>query len=249
MVKNFPTRRPKNCLPAEVLDRIRSGMNFTVYHGTPITPNYVFEEHMPFRNALISFARPDQYKLSLIHAKEIMIDNGAFSIWNKNKRAKNPKPTNWDGYFEWIDEIYADITEFILPDVIDGTEAENDHLLTECNLMNGIPVWHVNESFERLERLASDYPYIAFGSAGEYSTLGTQKWHDKVSKAMEIISDTDGYPQTRVHMLRCLDHRLFSLYPFYSGDSTNLARNHARDTPDKILGRLRDKDSLHKLRR
>ena len=32
------------------------------------------------------------------------------------------------------------------------------------------------------------------------------------------------------------------------GDSTNLARNHARDTPEKILGRLEDKDSLQKIR-
>lgn len=238
---------PKNCLSREVLDRIRSGKNFTVFHGTPVTPNSIFIDHLRFRNVLISYARPDQFKLAKVHAKEIMIDNGAFSIWNKNKRLKNPKPTTWDAYYEWIDEIYADITEFILPDVIDGSEAENDALLKDCSLMNGIPVWHVNESFERLERLASDYPYIAFGSAGEYGTLGTKKWHDKVGKAMRIISDTEGYPQVKVHMLRCLNHKIFGMYPFESGDSTNLARNHARDTPEKILNRLSDKDGLTRM--
>lgn len=234
---------PKNCLPGEVLKRIRSGKNFKVYHGTPITPNNVFEEHIPFRNALVSFARPDQFNLAKKYAKEIMIDNGAFSIWSKSKKAKNKAVTNWDCYFKWIEDIYPDITEFILPDVIDGSEAENDALLNECSLMNGIPVWHVNESFERLERLAADYPYIAFGSAGEFSVLGTKKWHEKVGRAMKILSDEDGYPNTRVHMLRCLNHKIFSKYPFYSGDSTNLARNHARDTPEKILERLENKDS------
>ena len=244
---DFPLTLPKNCLPREVLKRIRSDMNFMVYHGTPITPNSVFEEHMRFRNALVSFARTDQFKLSLVHAKEIMIDNGAFSIWTKNKRSKNPKKMNWDSYFSWIDNVYAEITDYIIPDVIDGSEAENDYLLTEDNLMTGIPVWHVNESFDRLERLASDYHYIAFGSAGEYGTLGTAKWHDKVGQAMKILSDDDGYPKIKVHMLRCLNHKIFSMYPFYSGDSTNLARNHARDTPEKILERLQDKDSLSKI--
>lgn len=237
-------RTPKNCLPRDVLDRIRSGKNFMVYHGTPITPNSVFEEHMRFRNVLVSFARPDQFKLSLEHAKEIMIDNGAFSIWTRNKRSSNPKKTNWDSYFKWIDEIYSDITEFILPDVIDGSEEENDHLLTECSLMNGMPVWHVNESYDRLERLAADYPYIAFGSAGEYGTLGTDKWNKKVSGAMKLLSDDDDVPVIKVHMLRCLNHKVFSNFAFYSGDSTNLARNHARDTPQKILSRLSDKDGL-----
>jgi len=235
---------PANCLSRDVLERIRHGKNFTVYHGTPITPNRVFEEHMRFRNVLVSFARPDQFELAKIHAKEIMIDNGAFSIWTQNKRRGKKKTISWDPYYAWIDEIYADITEFILPDVIDGSEEDNDALLTECNLMNGIPVWHVNESFARLERLASDYPYIAFGSAGEFSTLGTTAWNRRVSTAMRILSDDDGVPLTKVHMLRCLNHKIFSKYAFYSGDSTNLARNHSRDTPEKILERLSGKDGL-----
>ncbi len=239
---------PKNCLSRDVLERIRSGRNFTVYHGTPITPNDVFREHMHFRNALVSYARPDQFELAKVHAKEIMIDNGAFSIWMQSKKKGKVKATSWDGYYGWIDQIYADITEFILPDVIDGSEEDNDALLTECSLMNGIPVWHVNESFDRLERLAADYPYIAFGSAGEYGTLGTAKWNEKVDHAMSLLSDDDGIPLVKVHMLRCLNHKIFSRYAFYSGDSTNLARNHARDTPEKILDRLSIRDGM-KVRR
>ena len=175
-----------------------------------------------------------------------MIDNGAFSIWMQNKKRGKKKTISWDPYYTWIDSIYADITEFILPDVIDGSEEDNDALLTECNLMNGIPVWHVNESFERLGRLASDYPYIAFGSAGEFSTLGTEKWNKKVSTAMSLLSDKDGVPLVKVHMLRCLNHKIFGNFAFHSGDSTNLARNHSRDTPEKILARLSDKDGLER---
>ncbi len=43
----------------------------------------------------------------------------------------------------------------MIPDVIGSTEKENDDLLAEWpHGERGVPVWHLNESIGRLERLA-----------------------------------------------------------------------------------------------
>ena len=54
------------------------------------------------------------------------------------------------------------------PDVIDGDEASNDELLLAWpKELRGVPVWHLHESLERLQRLASEWPTVAFGSSGQ----------------------------------------------------------------------------------
>ena len=68
---------------------------------------------------------------------------------------------------------------------------------------------------------------------------------------MRIICNSDGIPQTKIHMLRCLNPKVFTKYPFYSGDSTNLARNHSRDGWQQILERIEkyNSPSFYKFRK
>lgn len=201
------------------------------YHGTPITPKEIFYKSMPNRNALISFAHPNDIDKAFANCNKVCLDNGAFSFWTKNKQV------NWEDYYRWV-EKYQKREFHIIPDVIDGTEKENDLLLDSNELTKGIPVWHVAETLERLKRLMERYDYIAFGSSGELSELGTYEWHKKMNEAMKIVCDEDGKPKIKIHMLRCLNPKIFTKYPFYSGDSTNLARNHARDGWKQILERI-----------
>ena len=208
------------------------------YHGTPITPMSVFKDAVSDKNVLISFAHSGDLNRALKYCNKICLDNGAFSFWTKGKTP------NWSNYYKWVEENYERIEFFIIPDVIDGTEEENDEFLRECyykytHLKNkAIPVWHIAESFDRLERLTNSYEYIAIGSSGEYSELGTEQWHKRMNDVMKITCDENGIPKVKIHMLRCLDAKIFTKYPFYSGDSTNLARNHARDGWRQILSRI-----------
>lgn len=214
------------------------------YHGTPVTPQSIFIESLTNKNALISFANPQDLEIAIKTCNKIILDNGAFSFWTKKKSV------NWAEYYQWVCKNYEKIDHFIIPDVIDGTEKENDdlivHFMKKVRFGYGfhhlykkaIPVWHIDESFERLKNLMQHFSYIAFGSSGKYAQLGTEKWHDRMNEAMKIVCNKEGKPQVKIHMLRCLNPKIFTKYPFYSGDSTNLARNHNRDGWQQILSRI-----------
>jgi len=189
------------------------------YHGTPITPIDIFLQAVTNKNVLVSWANPQDVNNAFANCNKVILDNGAFTFWKKKK------VIDWNDYYKWV-EKYNNREWFFIPDVIDGTEYENDELLKTNPYNDGVPVWHIAESLDRLERLANDYPMVAFGSSGEYSELGTPQWHKRMNEAMKVVCDSEGRPKVKIHMLRCLNPRIFTQYPFYSGDSTNLARNH-----------------------
>ncbi len=206
------------------------------YYGTPLTPMKVFNKVFVGRRCLIPFPRPDDLKRAVKICKGIIVDNGAFTLWRKGGKIE------WEEYYNFIDDIKEDIDFFFIPDVIDGTEQENDRLVQEYlykeyhtrDIMNGVPIWHINESLDRLERLMNDFDLIAIGSAGEYSEIASPSWERRMDKAMRVLCDEDGYPKVDIHMLRCLNPKVFTRFPFYSGDSTSLAQNHKRDSWQKI---------------
>ena len=210
------------------------------YHGTPCSPMSVFYEAFTNRNVLIPFPRPDDMKRAVQVADKIILDNGAFSIWRKGGTP------NWDEFYRWVDNHKANIEFFFIPDVIDGTEEENNNLVIDYFLRKqtkGVPIWHVNESLSRLDMLMIDFDYIAIGSAGDYAQLGTPRWYDKMHEAMGVLCDKHGKPEVKIHMLRCLDPDIFTKFPFHSGDSTNVAMNHNRKGWEPIMERIEAHDS------
>jgi hypothetical protein len=116
----------------------------------------------------------------------------------------------------------------VVPDVIDGTEADNDALLTEWPLGRffGAPVWHMHETLERLERMASDWPRLCIGSSG-----GLRHSWEALHGGTESPAGhgrglrRPGRPGVRLHGLRMLNPEVFSRLPFASADSTNIGRN------------------------
>ncbi len=199
------------------------------YHGTPITPKSVFYKMMPTHNALVSFVNQQDLGKVLEVCDKIMLDNGAFTFWKKYKKPK----LEWGDYYAWVENLYDKIEVFIIPDIIEGSEEDNDALLKTVPIQlkaKGIPVWHFNESLVRLSRLTNEYEYIALGSSSEISHCGTLEqrslWYSKMEDVMKICCNLDGTPKVKLHMLRCLNPKVFGKYPFYSGDSTNVAQNH-----------------------
>lgn len=194
------------------------------YHGLPITPDTAAEVAVRAGHAFVSFAHPRQMGLAVAACQSFALDNGAFSAWRKGQPV-----ADWAGYYAWAaagkKQPACDFA--VVPDVIDGSEADNDALLSEWPFPQwfGAPVWHLHESFARLDRLAHEWPRVCLGSSGEFAEIGTEQWWRRMDSAMRVICDDAGHPPCKLHGLRMLDPRIFSRFPFASADSTNIGRN------------------------
>ena len=194
------------------------------YHGLPITPETAAHKAVDAGHAFVSYAHPIQLELAVTCCQSFAIDNGAFSAWRKGSPV-----TNWSGFYEWAAACKRiPACDFaVIPDVIDGDEADNDALLNEWPLPKwfGAPVWHMHESLDRLETLANNWPRVCIGSSGEFSIVGNEPWWRRVSHAMRVVCDDEGRPACKLHGLRMLNPKVFSRLPFASADSTNIGRN------------------------
>ena len=193
------------------------------YHGLPITPEEVAVAVLKARHAFVSFAHRSQINIASQVCQSFAIDNGAYSFW------KSGKKVDWGDYYTFLEGVKNNprFDFAVVPDVIEGSEKENDALLLgfPLNKFYSVPVWHLHESIGRLKALAEGYPRIAFGSSGEYSTVGNAQWSDRMDEAFSEIVDSRGMPVVKVHGLRMLNPKVFTRYPFSSVDSTNIARN------------------------
>ena len=194
------------------------------YHGLPITPATAAHRAIDAGHAFVSFAHPDQLSVAVDVCQSFAIDNGAFSAWKSGSPVKD-----WSAFYEWASmcKLIPSCDFSVIPDVIDGTENDNDALLREWPLPKwfGAPVWHMHESLDRLCHMAEEWPRICIGSSGEFATVGDAKWWQRISKAMDMICDEDGRPSVKLHGLRMLNPAVFSKLPFASADSTNIGRN------------------------
>ena len=202
------------------------------YHGTPMGGKRSDVARFAMgRHFLIPFGRQEDLPTIAEAAVGFCFDNGAFSAWRAGHPIKD-----WQPYYKWCREWcrHPGFDFAVIPDVIDGTEKDNDALLKEWERwawhpwqVQGVPVWHLHESFDRLRRLAvsSRWSKIAFGSSGEYATPSSDKWWDRISEAMGVVTDSDGVPYTKLHGLRMMDPNIFTRFPFASVDSTNVAQN------------------------
>lgn len=197
------------------------------YHGGPITPETCALRAWRGRHAFVSFYEPRDIELAAGVCQSFALDNGAFSVW----RAGKPTP-HWPDYYDWCARWlrHPACDWAVIPDVIGGTEAENDALLRQWpHGFAGVPVWHTNESVDRLVRLAEDWPRIALGSAEEYDVKSPRKCLARLAEVLPAISDDAGTPLVKLHGLRMLNPAITTKVPLASGDSTNVARNIGQD--------------------
>lgn len=193
------------------------------YHGGPITPDTAALKAWSGRHACISFAAPQQIKLAASICQSFILDNGAFTFWRQGRQI------NWQEFYAWADEwLHHPGCDFaIIPDVIDGTEAENNALLASCPMPRhkSAAVWHINESISRLKWLAEEYPRVCIGSSGEFDVTKPEAFLQRAHEAIGAICNDRGQPITRLHGLRCLNPELFAHLPLTGADSTMVARN------------------------
>lgn len=193
------------------------------YHGTPIGGSRQdVATFLRGRHALVSFFRPDDMPVVADVCASFVLDNGAFSVWTRGGKL------DVDGYIQfcltW--HRHPGFDWCLIPDVIDGTESDNDLLLSEWpRQIRGVPVWHMHESLPRLRRLCEEWDVVAFGSSGTYRTPGAAVWWQRINEAMPWACDEHGRPLAKLHGLRMLSPKIFTKLPFSSADSTNAAVN------------------------
>lgn len=193
------------------------------YHGTPVggTRKDV-AQFLQGRHALVPFPRQDDMGIVAEVCQSFVFDNGAFSAWTRGEKL------DVEGYIHWVDDWHKHpgFDWALIPDVIDGDEEANDRLIEEWpSHLEGVPVWHLHESLERLQQLAKNWRTVALGSSGQWRTPGTAPWWKRIGTAMDAICDEHGRPACRLHGLRMLDPSIFTRLPFASADSTNAAVN------------------------
>lgn len=195
------------------------------YHGTPIGGSRQdVARFLMGRHALVPFFRQDDMPIVAEVCQSFILDNSAFTIWRKGGNM------DFYGYVDWVQKWYKHpgFDWALIPDVIDGTEEENDKFLDmwlNCTNANGVPIWHLHESAERLKRLCAEYKYVALGSSGKWKTPGEQQWWYRMSAIMDMITDEEGKPPCKLHGLRMLNTEIFSRLPLSSADSANAGRN------------------------
>jgi hypothetical protein len=198
------------------------------YHGLPITPTTVANYAVGGGHAFVSYANPEQIGTAIEICQSFALDNGAFSAWKSGNPIKD-----WTGFYDWALELKkVPSCDFaIIPDVIDGSEADNNALLKDCPLPDwfGTPVWHMHESLKRLDYLCNSHMRVCIGSSGEFASVGTKNWWARMRLAMQVICDDRGRPVCKLHGLRMLNPAIFTKLPFASVDSTNIARSVGMD--------------------
>lgn len=191
------------------------------YHGTPCgATREDVSRFLAGRHALIPFLRAEDIGTAAEVCQSFCVDNSAYTAWKQGVKI------DWDSYYRFCDEWHRHpaFDWAIIPDVIDGTEADNDALVDDWpKHIEGVPVWHLHETLDRLDRLC-ERSRIALGSSGEYAMVGDDRWWRRMSQAMDVIC-VDGRPRTKLHGLRMLDPILFTRLPLASADSTNAVRN------------------------
>lgn len=189
-----------------------------------------------YRNsrAMVSFARPEQLKTILkTVGSRVVLDNGAFSVWNKAKKQESivDWANYWTSYYLFVMTYISLIDWFIVPDVIEGTEEENNNLINSIPSSlkyKAVPVWHSNESIDKLIRLCKEFKIVAVGCCGDSGVIRSKAWKSKMDEAFCEIYIKHQLP-VKIHGLRMLDGRVMVQYPFDSCDSTNVSRNVPKD--------------------
>lgn len=193
------------------------------YHGTPVSGTRTsVVEFLRGRHGLVPFPRRDDLHMVAEMCQSFVFDNGAFSVW------KSGGKLDVKGYLDWCFEWHRHpgFDWALIPDVIEGDEADNDALLADWpSDMRGVPVWHMHESIDRLAKLADEWDVVALGSSGQWSTPGSGGWWERMGEAMDAVCDEQGRPPCRFHGLRMLNPKVFSALPLASADSTNASMN------------------------
>jgi hypothetical protein len=207
------------------------------YHGTPLTPRFELSK-LAGKHFCVSFAAPGDADWCLQNAQSVMWDNGAFSIW------KSAAVVDWNKLYAWLEARLGHPHWAVVPDVINGTREQNLDLIKQWPFHKNVSgvVWHLNEGLDHLLRLIDmGFSKVCFGSTEEYDPVGGEAWERLMTFIFNELEKRGLVGVIWLHALRGL-WLAGDIYPFSSGDSTNVARNFKnigrRVCPERMARRI-----------
>ncbi len=196
------------------------------YHGTPITPRETLLQ-LVGRNFCVRYGEHRDVDICHEIGQSVLLDNGAFPAWTQGR------PIDWPGFVAWAKPYLEHHTTWAaMPDVIDGTEEDNEALSVWLyNYDREIwsrcaPVWHLHESIDRLKLLCQSHERVCIGSSGIFRDPASDVWRRRMETVFNELCGNGPAP-VWLHMLRAMNQAAGGPFPFASADSTNLAQNHA----------------------
>lgn len=187
----------------------------------------------------------------------IIVDSGAFSVWNSGKTMSRDDLLI---YYKKIHAYRKDIN-FINLDVIPGKKGEkpskkeafeackgslDNYYFFKKHKINVLPVFHEDDDFDFLEIYKKETDYIAISPANDSSTKRRMVWLDKVYGNIRGDYKTHGLAATAIPIMQ--------RYPFYSVDSINWKAVHiyGRTANNSFKGEhtsifAKDKDMLYNM--
>ncbi len=191
------------------------------YHGTPITPRTVLLT-LSGRHFCVSFARPQDADVVMKIGQSVMWDNGAWSAYTRGVKLDTR------ALHAWLDPRLVPPHWAVVLDEIGGDESAQRELVRAWPWPRELsaPVWHLGLSLDYLSELLDGWPRVCFGSSAEYWQVGTPRWERRIDQAFDVVEQSGCRPW--IHMLR--GSAQCARWPFASVDSTNVARNHKRNS-------------------
>jgi hypothetical protein len=188
------------------------------YHGTPLTPRSELWK-MAGKSFCVSYAHHNDADICVRIGQSVMWDNGAFSLYTKNKTPK------WESFYNWLEPRLGHPHWAVVPDVIDGSIEDNMRLISEWphpKMLSAV-VWHMGEPIDHLLRLVDlGFGKVCFGSSGVFWQVGSEQWSRRADEAFNALASRG--LNVWIHMLRGMAVS-GKRWPFASVDSVNVARN------------------------
>lgn len=171
------------------------------------------------------------------HVQKLMLDSGAFSVWNKGKEI------DLDKYIAFCLKYVKEIDYIVALDVIPGKPSDKKSLTPasiECACQKGwdnyckmikaglpkekvMPVFHQNDSWKWLERFMEEkIPYFGISPANDCSPQIRKLWLDN---CMKYVCDEKGMPLAKFHGFGVGSLPLILRYPWFSCDSASWLRS------------------------
>ncbi|MGA3115759.1 MAG: hypothetical protein ABSF90_15155 [Syntrophobacteraceae bacterium] len=164
--------------------------------------------------------------------KKIIIDSGAFSVWNKGETI------DFNKYLQYCMDNIKNATYVVNLDIIPGQPGDKNLRLmqseVECSasegyenykkmIQAGIPkekvihVFHQGESWKWLEHMADEMTYIGLSPGNDRSREEKIDW---LMDCMKYVTDCDGRPIIKFHGFAVTSLKAVRLFPWASIDSS-----------------------------
>ncbi|KKL88704.1 hypothetical protein LCGC14_1922050 [marine sediment metagenome] len=154
-----------------------------------------------------------ELKIEKPFVKSFFLDSGAFSAWSRGATIDLDRYIGFIKRFKDKINIYAN-----LDNITDIKETEANQKTMEDAGLQPLPVFHHGEPFEILDKLLSEYTYVALGGMVPVPTVKLDPW---LTLCFERICNDDGTAARKIHGFGLTTISLIKKFPFYSVDSVS----------------------------